>query len=89
MDFKGVRLKNKRKDFVSLGRGTYEVLYRVQHATYSTVVVIIYDNIVIDIGYKYTTSSWHLNGFPNDSDLLGSTVYCRGDPPLCYTRTIH
>ena len=33
----------------------------------------MYDISVIDIGYKYTTSSWHLKRFPNGSKL-GSTV---------------
>ena len=27
------------------------------------------------IGCKYKTSSWHLNGFPDGSNI-GSTVYC-------------
>ena len=29
-------------------------------------------------GCKYKTSSWHLNGFPDDSNI-GSTVQCRGE----------
>ena len=30
------------------------------------------------IGYKYKTSSWHLNGFLDGSNI-GSTIYCRGE----------
>ena len=32
------------------------------------------------IGCKDKTSSWHLNGFPDDGRNIGSTVYCRGEP---------
>ena len=73
MGFIGVRLSTIGKYyFVSLGYDKYFIEYNT--IQYSTVVVIIYDNnSVIDIGYKYTTSSWNLNGFPNGSNL-GSTI---------------
>ena len=62
MDFIGVRLSTNGKDFVPLGCGTYFIEYNtVQYST----VVIIYDSSA--------SSSCHLNGFTNGSNL-GSTV---------------
>ena len=37
------------------------------------------------IGCQYKTSSWHLNGFPYDSNI-GSTVYYRGE---AHRYTVH
>ena len=37
------------------------------------------------IGCKNKASSWHLNGFPDGSNI-GSTVQCRGEAH-CYTGT--
>ena len=65
-----VRLGTKKYIFASLGCGAYFIEYNI--IQYSTVVVI-YDGSIIDIGYKYTTSLWHFNGFPNGSNLR-STV---------------
>ena len=39
------------------------------------------------IGCKYKTSSWHLIGFPNGSNI-GSTVSCRGEAHR-YTAHLH
>ena len=33
-------------------------------------------------GYKYRTSSWHLNGSPDDGDNIGSTAYIREKPTV-------
>ena len=30
-------------------------------------------------GCKYKTSSWHLNGFPDRNNIIGSTVQYRGE----------
>ena len=65
--------------------GRYAIMFRFGTRFLALKVVIIYDNNVIDIVYKYTTSSWHLNGFPNGSNL-GSTVSCRGET---HRDTIH
>ena len=64
----GVRLSINGKDFVSLGCGIPVYFIEYNTVQYST-VIIVYDNSVIDIGYKYTTSSWNLNGFPDGSKL--------------------
>ena len=34
------------------------------------------------IGCKYKTSSWHLNGFPDGSSNIGSTVYNTREKPI-------
>ena len=38
------------------------------------------------IGYKYKTSSWHLNGFPDGSNIVGSTIQYRGE---AHRYTVH
>ena len=82
MGFKGVRLRTKGNDFALLGCGPYFIEYNTLQPMFPSkpfdcsgglAAFRFFLNSVIDIGYKYTTSSWHLNGFPNGSNH-GSTV---------------